>query len=394
MSAVRAGARIPTLDGLRGLAILLVLFHHFVIYARIRPEILLDQGIRSSMLAGWIGVDLFFVLSGFLITGILIDAKGSPGYFRNFYARRSLRIFPLYYGVLALAFFLVPLVLTTGDSFAQFHSSQAWYWSYLVNVKIAVDGWGAFYALDHFWSLAVEEQFYLVWPLAIYFLASRGIARLCVGCFVAALVVRFGLVHQNEALAAYVLAPARMDALAAGGFLAVVARMAGGLEPWRGAATRILIASGTALSVLFFWKRGLPELDAFVATAGYSLIAILFAALLTLAVTASPRSIVHRALTSRPLTYLGRYSYGLYVFHQPIMIGFGHYFFTAGDIPRVLGSQMPGLIAFAAVTGALSLVVSIVSWHLFESYFLALKDRFGSVEGSSGAAKVGFSRSR
>src|SRR4051812_39004746 len=96
---------IPALDGLRGIAILLVLFHHFTIY---RPDRGLDKWLANIPAAGWIGVDVFFVLSGFLITGILLDARDRRHYFRNFYARRALRIFPLYYLVVFVGLILLP----------------------------------------------------------------------------------------------------------------------------------------------------------------------------------------------------------------------------------------------------------------------------------------------
>ena len=159
---------IPALDGIRGLAILLVLLCHFPLYGDMQPTIFIDKLFYAMTRAGWCGVDLFFVLSGFLITGILYDAKGSRFFFRNFYMRRCLRIFPLYYGVLAVFFVIVPFVLPLGRNYELFLKDQAWYWSYLTNIKIAIEGWPKFYALAHFWSLAVEEQFYFVWPFVVF----------------------------------------------------------------------------------------------------------------------------------------------------------------------------------------------------------------------------------
>jgi peptidoglycan/LPS O-acetylase OafA/YrhL len=125
------------------------------------PSDFLDKFFFTVAYAGWCGVDLFFVLSGFLITGILLDTKGEDHFFRNFYMRRILRIFPLYYGFLILFFLVLPQLVSFGNNFHLVLEDQGWYWTYLVNLPIAFYGWPAFYAISQFWSLGVEEQFYL-----------------------------------------------------------------------------------------------------------------------------------------------------------------------------------------------------------------------------------------
>ena len=168
---------------MRGCAVLLVLFHHLgnnLEYAlKVRHSTLWPGRI------GWIGVELFFVLSGFLITGILHDSKGTPGYFRNFYARRVLRIFPLYYATLlvfATLHWLAPLGFPL-------ESQELWVWmlTYLTNVGMVWQGFGG---LAHFWSLAVEEHFYLFWPLVVWRLNRRQLMRLAVAVWVISLALR------------------------------------------------------------------------------------------------------------------------------------------------------------------------------------------------------------
>ena len=136
--------------------------------------------------AGWVGVDLFFVLSGFLITSILYEAKQSDGYFKNFYMRRVLRIFPLYYGVLFVAFAVVPLFHPYQTGFYKTIShNQIFLWTYLQNyVQLPWEGWAGF---THFWSLAVEEQFYLVWPAVVFLLNRRALMGVSIGMVVTAL---------------------------------------------------------------------------------------------------------------------------------------------------------------------------------------------------------------
>ena len=147
---------------MRGIAILMVMLGHFWLGAR--PGDPAEQALYNFMQNGWIGVDLFFVLSGFLITGILLDAKGHDHYFRNFYARRALRIFPLYYGFLFLWFWVTPALISLAPNgpFTQGRDAQLWFWTYMSNNLSIVPGAVVPRGLNHFWTLAVEEQFYLI----------------------------------------------------------------------------------------------------------------------------------------------------------------------------------------------------------------------------------------
>ncbi len=178
----------PALDGVRGLAVLMVLLDHFV-GDMLPPTNSVERVIVYVTAYGAYGVDLFFVLSGFLITGILYDARDKTSYFRNFYMRRFLRIFPLYYGVLALLFFVAPLIpLLQGATLDYLVERQAWAWLYGVNIYTAIRGEWALSFINHFWSLSVEEQFYLFWPLVVYLLARRPQALIAVSLTV--LIVR------------------------------------------------------------------------------------------------------------------------------------------------------------------------------------------------------------
>src|SRR4029077_5645891 len=172
MSAVH----IPALDGIRGLAILLVIPHN--------TNLMLETAfhgpaylVKEFLLFGWAGVQLFFVLSGFLISGALLDTQNSPRYYRSFYARRVLRILPLYYGALVVTFLvLTPLRLAPAETL---HSQQhqIWLWTFLSNWTdpqgLVVVGFA------HFWSLAVEERFYLLWAMALARLRAAGVLQVC-----------------------------------------------------------------------------------------------------------------------------------------------------------------------------------------------------------------------
>jgi peptidoglycan/LPS O-acetylase OafA/YrhL len=173
------GARYAALDGLRGFAILMVLFVHFIGDAT--PHTAVERALVKLANYGIWGVDLFFVLSGFLITGILHDAKSSPHYFRDFYVRRTLRIFPLYYSALALLFGVLPVLpVAYPAGLAESARHQAWLWCYVTNVYLARAGAWALPYVSHFWSLAVEEHFYLLWPIVVLTSTRAALLRICV----------------------------------------------------------------------------------------------------------------------------------------------------------------------------------------------------------------------
>jgi len=379
------GRQIPALDGLRGLAILLVMLFHQTLIKPGNAISLTDDVFSRIVEFGWSGVDLFFVLSGFLITGILFDAKGRAHYFRNFYARRTLRIFPLYYAVLVLSLVILPNLpagLVPADkvaSFGRIEGDEIWYWLYLSNFSIAKAGMWRHGILDISWSLAIEEQFYLIWPTVVYFLGRVALMRVCVGLILLAPVIRATLLWLGaDPLAVYCVTPARMDLLAAGGFLALLARDPVGLEarlPWARAGVAAGIAS---LAGILVWRGELDAMDPVVQVVGYSLIALLYASLLVLTVQSRPGTALHGFFTSRGMRMFGRYSYALYLFHLPLRAVIRDSVYHRTDFLVLFGSQIPGQLIFYVAATALALVFALASWYLFESHLLRLKRFFPS----------------
>ncbi|MEN1682052.1 MAG: acyltransferase, partial [Planctomycetota bacterium] len=200
---------VPALDGVRGVAVLLVVVYHAAYLAS--PTGVAEVVFATVRDALWCGVDLFFVLSGFLITRILLATVGSPRYFRSFYLRRTVRIFPLYYGVLLLLFVGLPAAawlaggplqsVVDGETYQSLWSRQAWLWAYVQNF-LQSSGPSQLPGLGHFWSLAIEEQFYLAWPAAVW-LVGRGeggwrrVAWLCGAIVIAAPALRWALLTNG-----------------------------------------------------------------------------------------------------------------------------------------------------------------------------------------------------
>jgi peptidoglycan/LPS O-acetylase OafA/YrhL len=367
------GRRYPELDGIRGVAILAVLVFHARTVAE--PFGTSASLYRAAAEAGWVGVDLFFVLSGFLITGILLDTCERQRYFRNFYMRRVLRIFPLYYAalvVLAVAARLTQFAPAQGTSPA----AEASFWLYLQN-------WLAFFKLEptpilgHFWSLAVEEQFYLLWPALVFVAVRRRFeGALCVAAVVVAVVVRIALVKAGER-AAYDFTFARLDALALGAGVAVLYRRLGSLDRLR---TSALVTAAVCVAAVAFvaWKReGFYGRDRVVLSYGLLPLATLFAASLVIAMTGDADGPLRRALRSRWLGFVGAISYGMYVFHWPVITVLKT---TWTDRSDAVGNHL----AFLAVVAAATTLVAWLSFRFFESPILRMKERFSSRPETSG----------
>lgn len=371
-------ARLPTLDGLRGIAILLVMLFHYEV--RNWPwHSDFAYPLWAVMREGWLGVDLFFVLSGFLITGILVDTKENPGYFRNFYARRTLRIFPLYFAYLALLFLILPLLPRIAPWQAETpFATQIWFWSYLCNLLIGVQGWGASPKLAyHTWSLAVEEQFYLIWPAVVLLSSRRSLVRICVACIIGAVVFRTGLrLAHLPWVAGFVLTPARVDGLAMGALVALAVRSSGGLARVARFARPAALAAAIAFIGLFAWRGLVDAEDKVMGTLGLSVCALLFAAVVCVAVTERTGSLVYRALTPRVLLLVGRYSYGMYLIHYVVLMVLNEIGLSLQDMEARLGWRPAAHAVYILCNCLATFGLAALSWHLFEKRFLRLKDRF------------------
>jgi peptidoglycan/LPS O-acetylase OafA/YrhL len=363
----------------RGLAILTVAIFHFSILAGTPHTHPLDNVVSKVIGSGWMGVDLFFVLSGFLITGILYDTKYGQGYFTKFYARRALRIFPVYYGFLLVMLLLITAFSLAGPAIPSFTDDFGWYAMFLGNVHLAYDN---AVTLDLpvtavLWSVAVEEQFYLVWPLIVLALHRRLLIPACLVIIGAALITRAYMAsNETSPWFAYTLLPARMDSLAVGALIAIAARQSWGLGP----LVRLAPVVGVvALGIVIGLGVDISQMDPFaprVQAYGYTAIAFMFGAFIVLAVSMPSASPVHWFFASSGMRTIGRYSYAMYVIHYAVGYLIASHVTIAGWFPQVAGSSLLGQAMFVFAALSATFAASWLSWRLVETPFLKLKRYF------------------
>lgn len=371
----------PPLDGLRGIAILLVMLHHLTHFEQTTT---FDGPIGTVLAFGWSGVDLFFVLSGFLITGILLDTRSRERYFSTFYARRTLRIFPLYYLVLFVAFVVLPKFPAVYSVLAgevdlppaERVSVAQWpYWLYVSNIAIAQRGW-MHGLLEISWSLSIEEQFYLIWPLVVWLSPPRLVAVLCAVILVAEPTARiYARAIDYPSLWLFVLTWYRLDGLAIGALLAVAHRR--GLFPLldRWVSTVIIVCVGGLIVCAiqgghtWWWNRWMQQY-------GYSLIAVAAGAMLVAAINRPAGSLWPRLLSAGWLRAFGKYSYALYLIHVPVMRAVGNWLFSPGEYETLGTPRWLTQLLFYVVATAPAFALAWLSWRLFEAPILSLKARF------------------
>lgn len=367
----------PALDGLRGLAIVLVFACHASWWGRESPSISAPPHLLDLIMgAGWMGVDLFFVLSGFLITGILLATTDSPTYFRNFFARRFLRIFPIYYLFIFCMF--IPYHVQFGR--AGLASLLFFYYNlYAVYVGHGLPD------VNSLWSLAVEEQFYLAWPFFVLFLSRKALVRLILAGTVIALILRLVVLSQSSVIqAASYLTPCRIDTLLVGALLAIWHRDEQQWKRLQKLAWPVALGCFAGLVGIAWWTGDFygqalaKHLDGYrhssimVLGPGCTLLAVLFAALI---VKSTTQGFASSTFSWRPLRRIGKYSYGMYIVHWPVMQILSKYVLNRfAYLPRDTVSVIRFVLALAVSYG-----LAYLSFHYFEQYFLSLKRHFPSV---------------
>jgi len=395
--AVGGTGRILALDGLRGFAVLLVfLIHATIIVPRSWPGTIL---VSATFLNGF-GPFLFFALSAYLITSILRRKRDTPGYFATFYVSRGLRILPVYYLFIAGTVVVLPLIIDRVLlEFPGTTYRADWaYWVFLQNFIMGIHGTPQHKMLDVSWTLAVDLQFFLVWPAAVWFLSRRSLMELCVGMIIAAPLFRAWVVFfsgwANAPDAAYCMTPARLDALGVGAMIALLADDRVLLERLRPYAQ-----IGAAVAIPMVWlyllierQTGLRFNPTVIQSGGYfsrtlgDTIATFGAGCLVLCcIAARPDSFTNRFFGSAPMRYLGTRAYGFFLLHLPVIWIFRTMIFGPEDptgavqplfamIP-VLGTYVPDQLLFYAMTFTVAIGLATLSYSLVERPIMRFKDR-------------------
>ncbi|MCO4101228.1 MAG: acyltransferase [Gemmatimonas sp.] len=327
----------------------------------------------AAAASGWVGVQLFFVLSGFLITGIIIDTRDVQGRLRRFFVRRALRIFPPYFLLLILSF-LVVVPLTRGSQWAQAAAHYQWtYWLYLSNwtepYGLGVRG------LGHLWSLAIEEQFYLLWPLLAYRMRSRQLRAILWMMVLSGPLVRYGLHWASfPELSLYSFTVARWDALAVGALLAIDARNPVSLlwlQRWNGAVATCCLVALLALGII---QRGFHAQELPIQLLGQSLTAIVSGCVIVTVVHAGQANWLRKSFSADWLVHVGKYSYAMYLFHVPV-----HTVLSPVLSPWIQSShdewQLPKLLAYCLLVSVAAYGAARVSWLIVEEPSQHLKHR-------------------
>lgn len=379
IEAAKRGAearQITTLDGMRGLAVLAVLMFHF---AWTFPETTpVAKRIHEFLWSGWIGVDMFFVLSGYLITrGLVAPSTRVVGSrLKMFWMRRVLRIFPVYYLMLIVG---TIVCVAIGAWIPSWH-----YWLYMQNYKLAFDPeplrWTA-----HFWSLAIEEQFYFVWPLVAVLVPRRklvwvslALAGLCI-LLRAGLTFKLGAYLPGEEAQKFVYRATftRADGLLLGAFAATVQRewMHPVARVWRRLRVPLFVLTGLMILGLYKMCGGLNDYDRRIVVIGYATMALFFAVSVSLCADGLVSERVRAFLSSKLLVACGKVSYGMYLFHWVLVV------YLVPKLEKVqpdmdTTTQM-GLVSGVIVGGTLaSYALAWVSFRFFEEPFLKLKAKF------------------
>lgn len=341
-----------SLDALRAFAAFGVVAAHYFSKSRMPGH----GALHKIFELGNSGVSLFFVLSGFVITRILINTAQSPTYFQSFYMRRTLRIFPLYYFSLLL-YYMYPWMIGTSDTILPITKEKSYFFYYFQNIARTFD-WPMEGPL-HFWSLAVEEHFYLFWPAVVYFTLKKGIKSLVAASiffYVGSHLLRFYMSAKGYEINVFTFT--RLDQLILGAFVAIL-ELKGKLHAGNNKYFGVLLmvgAIGVAGLELF-------KMDVIKETFKHTFFGFLYMGMILLIVANGTSILLRKSLQNFVIQFLGKISYGIYVWHLLAIYLLDHYF------------KMGVFSGFIIVSSA-TIVMSTASFYLLEAPFLRLKSKF------------------
>lgn len=368
---------IPILDGIRGYAVLMVCFTHFFQV----DEISLYEnnkyiGVILFKLSqiGLKGVELFFILSGFLITKILINSKKSPDFFKTFYLRRFIRIFPLYYFVLAISFLVLPLFINIDTAGRDVIKQQAWLWTYTSNLSgfFNQSSWSAslnFPSFGHFWSLCVEEHFYIFWPFLIYFSNEKWLPRIMWSLVaLSAFSVLFVYVYGDLVPILKWSTIRCSGVLSLGGLISYYRRYPIKYKRIILISKKLILFTGILFVIVNFIPRQHEIHDVFT----FFLSVLFFAFILVLSLERN--KVMSRLFNHKWLYFVGKISYGIYVYHGMLGPYFKTFFYDNLDI--YISNGIWRSLIYTVLVTIISIFIAWLSWNLIESPVLKLKKQY------------------
>jgi peptidoglycan/LPS O-acetylase OafA/YrhL len=371
----RAPGRLTVLDGLRGLAICLILVEHFL-PAYTMPNKALELVCKLAK-TGWSGVDLSFVLSGLLITDVLLRTRGIASATKSFFIRRFLRVMPLYLGCLIFVFLLLPFFVRSGvdPAFDTMQSYQGWYWGLSANVISFLHGFPVMQSetvdLGHFWVVAIIQQFYFIWPLAVWSVSERklpylalGVIGLSLGLRIVGVLTLSGTPHDNV----YYQTPTCLDSFAFGALVTLCFRQAS--IAWLRPVAFVVLPITAGIIGCFFLKKGLWE-NGVIHSVGLTLVSLAYASLIVLLRTSAPTSWFVRLFDNPFFRFFGKYSYGLYVFQGLLTPLLARWFPADMLLEKCHGPVLAAIVCVGAKV-AVSLAAAMLSWRLLEAPCLRL----------------------
>jgi peptidoglycan/LPS O-acetylase OafA/YrhL len=358
----------------------MVLMVHIIPYNPVRIDFPNLKYLLAPASMGWAGVDVFFVLSGFLITSILLRTKKEEGYFKKFYMRRILRIFPLYYITITFVFIAIPLFNPTRT--AEVLANMPWYYLYMANWGFAFSRITDSLNIGLTWSLAIEEQFYFVWPLIVYFLNSKKLAILSVILILSSLMIRVGLFSFNVNPLNFINASdyseffyhatfTRFDSLILGALIAIAFES----NWWKG------VLKLASIPVFFITLGLVGYLASLHPTSplwdnppmyiyGFTLIALGAGGVVVMVTTFAENNPIRGLFRNRVLIFFGKYSYAIYIFHRLAIQWLEDIF------RKNLNTGLPAWLLFDVLSLVIPIIMALISWNLLENPILNLKKYF------------------
>lgn len=344
---------LPVLDGLRGIAVLLVVLFHVFLYNTAALGDHAETVMRFAVF-GQTGVDLFFVLSGFLITRILLSSRNQKNQIKNFYIRRFLRIFPLYYLFLILIFYILPQLGLLKDDVNLIQKLS--YFFYFQGIRYT--WFNDFSGPMHFWSLAVEEHFYLFWPFIVSLLSFRNLVFTSIILIIISVLFRYFL--KTNGYSDFYFTICRLDSLALGAIISMIEVKNISSEKVRKVAIFLFLITTLMISCLFISKHIFHSSD-LIASLKFTLIGMFYFSII-LYLLNSNKSIIGSIINLGVFSFCGKISYGIYVYH-PLCL--------------TLFKQLNlGFLWYVTLSISVTIIISWISYNYFEILFLKLKHRW------------------